>query len=231
MPLFSIRISGSSWSNNNKVLTGAKGLGVPESTVGTKPKDEELRQLVTKKSETGEMHRKNPTISQLLVADDVESITSSNYNPSDPTVVVAHGYLGNANTNLNVVIRNGLDPFSPIWQFNSNRLSNADGVYVEVIHTNGAGNGVTSPMGDADFYPNGGNSQPGCITSICNHNRSWELFAATVEHNHLVGTECSSSNDVAANNCRGKQFNMGNADLKKSGNGLYRLNTLARYPY
>ncbi|KAI5651298.1 lipase domain-containing protein [Phthorimaea operculella] len=99
----------------------------------------------------------------------------------------------------------GLDPSGPLWQLNSDRLSASDAVYVEVIHTDGGltGLGIGSDLGNVDFYVNGGNSQPGCLTSICDHNRAWEVFAASIIHQHLIGRE----------------------------SGRFRVNTGRRYPF
>ncbi|XP_068622452.1 phospholipase A1 member A-like [Battus philenor] len=127
----------------------------------------------------------------------------------------------------------GLDPAGPLWQTNSNRLRSSDGVYVEAIHTDGGtlGLGIGSAVANADFFPNGGESQPGCVTSLCNHNRAWELFAATITHNHLVGKRCTNTVQISANTCRGNDLRMGNDILTKSGSGLYRVNTGRRYPF
>ncbi|KAJ0175088.1 hypothetical protein K1T71_009229 [Dendrolimus kikuchii] len=127
----------------------------------------------------------------------------------------------------------GLDPAGPLWAYNSNRLSPNDGVYVEAIHTDGGygGLGIGSAIAQVDFFPNGGNSQPGCLTSLCNHNRAFELFAATVTYNHLVGQECSSTLQITWNTCRGRSLHMGNDDLRKTGSGMYRLDTGRSYPY
>ncbi|CAH2049272.1 unnamed protein product, partial [Iphiclides podalirius] len=127
----------------------------------------------------------------------------------------------------------GLDPAGPLWNYNNNRLRATDGVYVEAIHTDGgaAGLGIGSAVANAEFFPNGGNSQPGCLTNLCNHNRAWELFAATVTHNHLVGQLCTSTLQITMNNCRGSRLNMGNDILTKTGSGLYRLDTGRRYPF
>ncbi|CAG4943610.1 unnamed protein product [Parnassius apollo] len=257
--------------------------------------------------------RLKPTSSQTLVMDDVDTITSSNYNPNVPTIVVAHGWLGNRHTNLNSVISNaflengdnnviildwsqvamsgyfsaiakipevgqnlgkflsflnkvtrasfdsmhlvgfslgshvvgnagrelneriaritGLDLISPIWYLNNNRLNKNDGIYVEVIHTNGVDSTVNMAIGDADFYPNGERSQPGCSSTSCNHNRSWELFAATVTDNHLAGRECYSIQMISSNTCQGKLFEMGNGNINKRGLGLYQLETGSIYPF
>ncbi|CAH0718257.1 unnamed protein product, partial [Brenthis ino] len=127
----------------------------------------------------------------------------------------------------------GLDPAGPLWSSNPDRLSPSHAIYVEAIHTDGglAGLGIGSAVGNADFFPNGGTSQPGCLTSICDHNRAWELFAATVTYNHLVGTQCQNMQEVSRNTCTGSRLNMGNDDLNKRGNGLFRVNTERRYPF
>ncbi|XP_061719861.1 pancreatic triacylglycerol lipase-like [Cydia pomonella] len=261
--------------------------------------------------------RRNPLTSQTLVINDRNSVLNSNFNPSHPTVVIAHGWLSNQNTDLNPVIRNaflnkddanvivldwrrlaiggyvtavngvpavgrglgqflrfvhettgapyssmhlvgfslgahlvgnagrelggavarvtGLDPAGPLWNLNRDRLSPNDGVYVEAIHTDGGytigGLGIGTAIANADFFPNGGISQPACLTNICNHNRAWELFAATVSYNHLIGRECSSNLQITLNTCRGQSLHMGNDDLRKWGSGKYRLDTARRYPF
>ncbi|XP_047995915.1 pancreatic triacylglycerol lipase-like [Leguminivora glycinivorella] len=261
--------------------------------------------------------RRNPTNSQRLIINDKNSILNSNFNPNHPTVVIAHGWLSNQNTDLNPVIRNafhrkgeanvivldwrrlatsgyvtavngipavgwglgqflrfvhevtgaryssmhlvgfslgahlvgnagralggavaritGLDPAGPLWNTNRNRLSPNDGVYVEAIHTDGGytvgGLGIGIAIANADFFPNGGISQPRCLTNICNHNRAWELFAVTVSYNHLIGQQCSSNLQITLNNCRGSALHMGNDDLRKWGTGKYRLDTGRSYPF
>ncbi|XP_047029092.1 pancreatic triacylglycerol lipase [Helicoverpa armigera] len=261
--------------------------------------------------------RRNPRNSQTLVINNANSIRNSNFNAAHPTVVVAHGWLSNQNTNINPTIRDAylnkaetnviildwrrlalsdyataargvpavgrglgqflaflnsvtgqaftsmhlvgfslgahlvgnagrelggraarvtaLDPAGPLWNYNSNRVNPRDGVYVEAIHTDGGytigGLGIGSNVANADFYPNGGISQPGCLTNLCNHNRAWELFAATVTYNHLVGRLCTSQTQLTWNTCRGAQLRMGNDDLRKTGSGMYRLDTGRRYPY
>ncbi|KAI8438255.1 hypothetical protein MSG28_010857 [Choristoneura fumiferana] len=67
----------------------------------------------------------------------------------------------------------GLDPACPLWSGNGNALNANAGVYVECIHTDGGLLGIHSAIGNADFYPNGGNNpQPGCWISTCSHSRS-----------------------------------------------------------
>ncbi|KAL0870630.1 hypothetical protein ABMA27_005590 [Loxostege sticticalis] len=259
--------------------------------------------------------RRNNNRAQTLTMNNANSIRNSNYNANLPTVVIAHGWLGSQNTDINPTIRNayltrsdvnvivldwrrlalsdyataargvpavgrglgqfinflintaggnlnnfhlvgfslgahlvgnagrelggrvaritGLDPAGPLWNTNSNRLNRNNAVYVEAIHTDGGttGLGIGSAVANADFFPNGGTSQPGCLTSVCNHDRAWELFASTVTRNHLVARQCNSMLQVSRDNCSGARLNMGNDDLRKTGNGLFRVNTGRRYPF
>jgi len=53
----------------------------------------------------------------------------------------------------------GLDAAGP--QFNDSesneiRLHHTDADFVDAIHTDAGGSGMTKPAGHADFYPNGG---------------------------------------------------------------------------
>ncbi|KAJ0175090.1 hypothetical protein K1T71_009231 [Dendrolimus kikuchii] len=116
--------------------------------------------------------------------------------------------VGNAGRELEgkVARVTGLDPAGPLWSLNSNRISANDGVFVEAIHTDGGytagGIGIGSAVAQVDFFPNGGVSQPGCLLNVCNHNRAWELFAATVTYNHLIGRKCSNTLQISMNTCR-----------------------------
>lgn len=58
----------------------------------------------------------------------------------------------------------GLDPAGPLFfQFSGDRLSSTDADLVDVVHTCIGLLGYEQPLGDVDFYPNGGRlSQPGC---------------------------------------------------------------------
>ncbi|CAK1580964.1 unnamed protein product [Parnassius mnemosyne] len=141
--------------------------------------------------------------------------------------------VGNAGRTLHgqVARITGLDPAGPLWNINSQRLRETDAIYVEAIHTDGGKYGLIEPVATADFYPNGGVSQPGCVTNICNHNRSWKLFAASILFDHLVGRKCSTKTQLTLDTCRGNTEKLGNGILTKQGTGVYRLNTKAVFPY
>ncbi|XP_026751884.1 inactive pancreatic lipase-related protein 1-like [Galleria mellonella] len=120
----------------------------------------------------------------------------------------------------------------------SYRLQKTDAIYVEVIHTDGNGlfsNGLGTQLGDLDFFPNGGNSQPGCLSNSCDHNRAWQFFAASQRLNTFLAHCCNSMTQMKYNSCRGGGFIQmgGNTLLPKTGcdSGILRVNTGRTYPY
>lgn len=96
-----------------------------------------------------------------------------------------------------------------------------DGYFVEAVHTNGrfarrpsfiqgvmeGFYGLDKPYGDADFYVNGGQYQPGCMMLGCSHGRMLELWEVTaVEGNEFKTEECRSWEECSCYNgsCREK---------------------------
>ena len=113
----------------------------------------------------------------------------------------------------------GLDPSGDTWGSRSQRLTNTDAHYVEVIHTDGSGptaNGIGTSLGHKDFFANGGSNQPGCFSHSCSHDRAYELFAASMQ-GHLHGTPCSTTTQLTLNLCRGTQVLAGGTNLTKPG--------------
>ena len=62
----------------------------------------------------------------------------------------------------------GLDPAGPAFQYTDPlvRLDPSDAIFVDAIHSDAAvdfisGFGMEQPVGHVDFYPNGGQNQPG----------------------------------------------------------------------
>ncbi|XP_050346929.1 phospholipase A1 member A-like [Nymphalis io] len=129
----------------------------------------------------------------------------------------------------------GLSPAAQSWGSNSQRLNSNDANYVEVIHTDAVGvlgHGIGDPVGDVDFFVNGGTGQPGCfLNNYCSHNRAWEVFVATLTNNHLLGNQCGNWLQVTLNTCRGYTLPMGNNDFNKLGSGMFRVNTRRTYPF
>ncbi|XP_072948075.1 pancreatic triacylglycerol lipase-like [Epargyreus clarus] len=126
----------------------------------------------------------------------------------------------------------GLDPAGPQWGRNNNALRGSDGQYVEAIHTDGGYLGIMDPIGNANFYPNGGrNRQPGCSNSACSHGRANYLFASSIRTNHFNGRRCNNLSQAQNNQCTGANLRMGNSILNKRGSGLYGLRTGSNWPF
>ncbi|KAF4532040.1 hypothetical protein B566_EDAN015566 [Ephemera danica] len=106
------------------------------------------------------------------------------------------------------------------------RLDPSDAAYVDVIHTDAApfisgGFGLLQPVGHVDFYPNGGQSQPGCDNTVldsikgekglllgirralgCNHVRSYEFFTESINTQcDFLAVECESYEMFEAGDC------------------------------
>ncbi|XP_011495499.1 PREDICTED: uncharacterized protein LOC105360313 [Ceratosolen solmsi marchali] len=112
----------------------------------------------------------------------------------------------------------GLDPAGPLFESQDPRarLDKTDAHFVDVIHSNGeqlilGGLGSWQPMGDVDFYPNGGKMQSGCSNlfvgavsdiiwsspvegrSLCNHRRAYKLFTDSISPKcHFPAFPCES---------------------------------------
>lgn len=116
----------------------------------------------------------------------------------------------------------------PLFSVNNpnGRLDASDAEYVEAIHTNGptlgfvgAGIGVSrrfsidfeiilisfiyfqAPIGHANFWPNGGRSQPGCWTNTCSHGRAVLFYVESIQNNAFFGRQCPTPNDINASRC------------------------------
>ncbi|XP_049296739.1 lipase member H-like [Anopheles funestus] len=121
-----------------------------------------------------------------------------------------------------------LDPAGPLFAGDqpSERVDAFDAEYVEVIHTNKGLLGHSDALGQADFYPNGGRSQPGCLINTCSHNKAVEYFRRSLASREplYVGKRCET--DAVSNKCDGAQAVMGGdlSDMYKAKmSGLFYL--------
>ncbi|XP_020607531.1 pancreatic lipase-related protein 2-like isoform X2 [Orbicella faveolata] len=160
------------------------------------------------------------------------------------------GYAGRhlqANNGIKLGRITGLDPAGPL-HINVDadlRLDKNDADQVDVIHTDTAGFGTkrAETVGHIDFFPNGGDKQPGCdfdiqdvVSSVsCDHMRATEYYIASVGQCSWKTHPCKSYND-----CRdGKTLNcpaggcpsMGfDADSAKHA-GRFYLQTKSKAPF
>ncbi|XP_075970535.1 phospholipase A1-like isoform X2 [Anticarsia gemmatalis] len=132
---------------------------------------------------------------------------------------------GNIGKETKAKVQRITDPAGPYWYNSPHRLAKSDAQYVEVIHTNTKCLGYKTPCGDADFYPNGGKSMPGCRGSSCSHSKSYHYMAYSVKHNNMYSSPCQDMKELDLDTCEGEPYLMGNSDLFKNRTGLFRVDT------
>ncbi|XP_064605906.1 pancreatic triacylglycerol lipase-like [Liolophura sinensis] len=169
------------------------------------------------------------------------------------------GFAG-ASLNGQVARITGLDPAGPCFRFSGpdDRLSDDDAIFVDAIHTDGdlllqGGFGTELPMGDADFYPNGGEKQPGCDSWIwqhlvdlftkwidgftsslaCNHLRVLDLFRESIDPaNSFKAYPCDSYDDYNdCRTCRSRGCSRMGYHASPMKHGIYTLRTHSKSPY
>ncbi|XP_075990016.1 pancreatic lipase-related protein 2-like [Anticarsia gemmatalis] len=107
-----------------------------------------------------------------------------------------------------------------------------DAIYTEVIHTNAGNMGVTQPLGDVDFYPNGGSGMPGCLTALCDHYRSYFYMGESLRTGGFIGRQCATYNDALNGTCDLEgTLEMGGATPKTGQKGIYHLITNGSPPF
>ncbi|XP_040575699.1 inactive pancreatic lipase-related protein 1 [Lepeophtheirus salmonis] len=138
----------------------------------------------------------------------------------------AMGYAGFRKSGIKRIT--GLDPAGLAFDGVSSdlKLDPSDASFVDVIHTNGqsvfqGGFGSLERMGHVDFYPNGGDKQPGCTNAIlsllnifnlsseekrrkfkCNHERSVKIFTESIYSScQFLGKRCHNWESYLEGNC------------------------------
>ncbi|XP_077295421.1 pancreatic lipase-related protein 3-like [Arctopsyche grandis] len=125
------------------------------------------------------------------------------------------------------------DPASPFFGNGSQRIRPGDANYVEIIHTNAGNVGLEDPVGDNDFYPNGGETQPGCgiFDVSCSHGRSYQYFAYSLDNQRFMANQCKTLTEIHENKCSNlSKLYMGGASVKPKV-GLFILETNGYPPY
>lgn len=144
----------------------------------------------------------------------------------------------------------GMDPAGPEFfdEPASNRLDKTDANFVQIIHTNGcnvlnACVGLPDVMGHVDFFPNGGEHQPGCtiggdwmdlLVGGCSHGKSikyWieSINGATPFKSHPC-QDWASYEGGSCSGCGQGCLNMG-FQVSHSLQGTYYLETNTNKPY
>ncbi|XP_036206740.1 lipase member H isoform X3 [Myotis myotis] len=106
----------------------------------------------------------------------------------------------------------GLDPAGPLFNGKppEDRLDPSDAQFVDVIHSDIDALGYKEPLGNIDFYPNGGLDQPGCPKTIfggmqyfkCDHQKSVYLYLSSLTENCTVTAyPCDSYRDYRNGKC------------------------------
>jgi pimeloyl-ACP methyl ester carboxylesterase len=112
----------------------------------------------------------------------------------------------------------GLDPAGPLFETNSDKtvgLNPTSAGLVDVIHTDQE-LGTERDIGHLDFYPNGGNGQPGCFLKDiyndetfhmfdddmelydgCSHSRAYQFMTESIKSDCFRGTSrCTNYNNL-----------------------------------
>lgn len=115
------------------------------------------------------------------------------------------------------------------------RLDTEDAVYTEGIRTNIGNSGFPDPFCHADFYPNGGDNQPGCgidMTGSCSHSRAHALFAETIISSDFVAVRCNTFDDARNQRCTGaREASMGGEPGNIGLRGIFHLRTNGQTPF
>ncbi|CRK91001.1 CLUMA_CG004689, isoform A [Clunio marinus] len=177
-----------------------------------------------------------------VVATFIDNLHAANLIDFSRIVIVSHSLGGHVGGFVGKNVRRGrintifgLNPAGPLFDVNNpaDRLDSTDAEYVEVIHTESGTFGIGTPIGHANFYINGGTNQPGCFTNTCDHNRSFELFAESLNSNQLLGRQCSNIDEMNRNECNGPVHSLGGEPTNAQINlrGIFRLATASSSPF
>ncbi|KAK8405535.1 hypothetical protein O3P69_001831 [Scylla paramamosain] len=130
------------------------------------------------------------------------------------------GAVGQNLKNFRLPFITGMDPAGPEF-YNlpeSSRLDKTDADFVQIIHTNGGGVeegcvGLKDTLGHVDFFPNGGDHQPGCtvggdwmdlLTGGCSHGRSHQYWTESINGQPtFLSRPCSDWGTYTVGGCNG----------------------------
>ncbi|XP_008552895.1 lipase member I isoform X1 [Microplitis demolitor] len=136
----------------------------------------------------------------------------------------------------------GLDPASPGFYYaRAEHINNKSARFVDILHTDGGFYGALDNTGTADFFPNGGKRpQPGCPilgipltpTDLCNHWRSWRIYAESIKNIFsFPAVQCSSYLDYTEGRCEKNQVIYFGYSTPTNARGSYFFKTNDKSPY
>ncbi|XP_026464220.1 endothelial lipase-like [Ctenocephalides felis] len=134
----------------------------------------------------------------------------------------------------------GLDPALPLFYLKENgrELSKDDAEFVDSIHTNTGLAGKILPVGDIDFYCNGGVIQPGCLISnyssliSCDHNRAPLYYAESIYSKvGFYGIECSDYVSFRKGRCDKNDVVIMGEYTPSDARGIYYVETSDQKPF
>ncbi|XP_053685628.1 lipase member H-like [Sabethes cyaneus] len=178
-----------------------------------------------------------------LLIDDL--IDHAGASPSD-IYIAGHSLGGHVAANagkaqrgrLNTIF--ALDPAGPLFSAGQDdALAPQDAQYVETIMTNAGLLGAGVPMGRANFYPNGGRSQPSCgidISGNCAHQLARTFYIESIGSAiPFRSTRCASHEEILEGLCTpsGPDANMGGepSNHGQGVEGVFFLTTNAEPPF
>ncbi|CAG9861216.1 unnamed protein product [Phyllotreta striolata] len=130
----------------------------------------------------------------------------------------------------------GLDPAGPLFSLDNrlNRIDKSDARFVQIIHTNAGKLGFDGQLGHADYYPNGGSSQPGCgfdFTGTCSHSRAYNYYAESLITDKFSSVQCDNYSDFRSEKCDRVTSYMGTLRVDTRAYGKYFLTTNSEIPW
>lgn len=132
----------------------------------------------------------------------------------------------------------GLDPAAPLFTFTKNRINRRSAKFVDIIHTAGEFTSLESPLGHADFYPNGGvHPQPGCendrsLDHKCSHFRAYKFYTESIGHpTSFKSLSCQNWIDFEFEQCDEQSVNYMGDFADHRVHGKFYLATNAEPPY
>lgn len=115
-------------------------------------------------------------------------------------------------------------------------LSKNDARYVQIIHTSKVFPGFMKAIGNADFYPIGAQTQPGCendLIGFCSHVRSIDYYAEALEFNDFASIKCDTYQQASTNSCGTtlSSVRMGARNPEDEVEGIYYVPLNKQYPF